>query len=59
MPPIVRQPFLRAALLAAVVLLAACGPAKKSVFPPAVTLQEVAAKPGGPWHVTLRIRNNS
>lgn len=59
MTPIVRHPLVRAALVAGVALLAACGPARKSVFPPAVTLQEVAAKPGGPWHVTLRIRNNS
>lgn len=59
MTSIVRHPFIRAALLASVAMLAACGPAKKSVFPPAVTLQEVAAKPGGIWHLTLRIRNNS
>lgn len=56
---IVRRPFIRSALLAGVALLAACGPARKSVFPPSVTLQEVTAKPGGVWHVTLRIRNNS
>ncbi|UPG85018.1 hypothetical protein L2Y94_17140 [Luteibacter aegosomatis] len=49
----------RAAVLATLVLLAACGPAKKSVFPPTVTLQEVTAKPGGTWHVTLRVRSNS
>jgi hypothetical protein len=59
MTSIVRHPIVRAALLAGVALLAACGPAKKSVFPPSVTLQEVAAKPGGVWHMTLRIRNNS
>jgi hypothetical protein len=55
----IRHPFIRAAVLMGLALLAACGPAKKSVFPPAVTLQEVGAKPGGVWHVTLRIRNNS
>lgn len=49
----------RAAVLATLALLAACGPAKKSVFPPAVTLQEITAKPGGVWHVTLRVRSNS
>jgi hypothetical protein len=59
MTPTVRHPLVRAALLAGLALLAACGPARKSVFPPTVTLQEVAARPGGPWHVTLRIRNNS
>lgn len=59
MTSILRTHLPRAALVAVVSLIAACGPAKKSVFPPAVTLQEVAAKPGGPWHVTLRLRNNS
>ncbi|MGF6711782.1 hypothetical protein QFZ41_002746 [Luteibacter sp. W1I16] len=59
MTSIVRHPLVRSTLLAAVALLAACGPAKKSVFPPSVTLQEVTAKPGGVWHMTLRIRNNS
>lgn len=54
-----RTPLVRLALLVCVALLAACGPAKKSVFPPAVTLQELTAKPGGVWHLTLRIRNNS
>jgi hypothetical protein len=54
-----RFPFLRMAALASLALLAGCGPEKKSVFPPAVTLQEVAAKPGSPWHLTLRVRNNS
>jgi hypothetical protein len=54
-----RFPILRVMALAGVALLAACGPPKKSVFPPAVTLQEVSAKPGGTWHVTLRVRNNS
>lgn len=56
---IVRRLFILSALLACVALLAACGPVKKSVFPPSVTLQEVTAKPGGVWHMTLRIRNNS
>jgi hypothetical protein len=54
-----RTRLIRLALLVCVALLAACGPAKKSVFPPAVTLQELTAKPGGVWHLTLRIRNNS
>lgn len=54
-----RFPLARVVLLAGLAFLAACGPTKKSVFPPAVTLQEVSAKPGGPWHLTLRVRNNS
>ncbi|MET0936091.1 MAG: hypothetical protein ABWX83_08880 [Luteibacter sp.] len=59
MTSILRTTLFRTAMLAAVALLAACGPAKKSVFPPSVTLADVTAKPGGPWHVTLRLRNNS
>jgi glyoxylate carboligase len=59
MIPTVRTCLARLVPIACVLLLAACGPAKKSVFPPAVTLQEVTAKPGGVWHLTLRIRNNS
>lgn len=54
-----RFPFARVAVLASLALLTACGPPRKSVFPPAVTLQEVSAKAGGPWHLTLRVRNNS
>jgi hypothetical protein len=54
-----RLPIVRVATLACLALLAACGPTKKSVFPPAVSLQEVKAKADGPWHVTLRVRNNS
>jgi hypothetical protein len=59
MTPIARITLFRAALLAVTALLAACGPEKKSVYPPAVTLQDVRAKPGDTWHVTLRLRNNS
>lgn len=55
----IRHLLVRAALVAGIALLAACAPPKKSVFPPSVTLQEVTAAPGGVWHVTLRIRNNS
>jgi len=55
----VRNSFARIALLLGVATLAACGPAKKSVFPPSVTLQEVTARPGGVWHLNLRVRNNS
>jgi hypothetical protein len=39
--------------------LVGCGPPKKSVFPPTVTIQELHAKPGGSWQVVLRIQNNS
>ncbi|MBB3227522.1 hypothetical protein FHW69_002145 [Luteibacter sp. Sphag1AF] len=50
---------LRCAIVALMLLVGACGPVKKSVFPPSVTLQEVKAAPGGVWHVVLRIRSNS
>ncbi|HEY9134001.1 MAG TPA: hypothetical protein VIM98_19785 [Dyella sp.] len=39
--------------------LAACGPPKKSVFPPTVTIQEMAVRPDGQWLLTVRIQNNS
>jgi hypothetical protein len=55
----VRTRFACVALLAGITLLAGCGPQKKSVFPPTVSLQEVSARSTGPWHLTVRIRNNS
>jgi len=39
--------------------LAACGPPKKSVFPPTVTIQEMTVRPNGQWLLTVRIQNNS
>ena len=39
--------------------LVACGPPRKSVFPPAVSIQQLQVRPGGPWHLTVRIQNNS
>jgi len=42
-----------------ILVLAGCGPEKKSVFPPAVTIQKLVARPGGMWHIELRIQNNS
>lgn len=39
--------------------LVACGPQKKSVFPPSVTIQEMALRPDGQWRLTVRIQNNS
>jgi len=40
-------------------VLAGCGPTKKSVFPPDVSIQQLSVRPGGQWHLTLRIQNNS
>ncbi|WP_017463979.1 hypothetical protein [Dyella ginsengisoli] len=39
--------------------LVACGPPRKSVFPPAVSIQQLQLQPGGGWHLTVRIQNNS
>lgn len=40
-------------------LMAACGPAKKSVFPPTLSIQQLNVQPDGRWQLTLRIQNNS
>lgn len=39
--------------------LAACGPARKSVFPPTLSVQQLQVLPNGAWQLTLRIQNNS
>lgn len=39
--------------------LVACGPPRKSVFPPAVSIQQMTVQPGGSWQLRLRIQNNS
>ncbi|KRE90988.1 hypothetical protein ASG87_01100 [Frateuria sp. Soil773] len=39
--------------------LVACGPPRKSVFPPAVSIQQLVVQPDGTWKLTLRIQNNS
>ena len=39
--------------------LIACGPPRKSVFPPAVSIQQLQVQPSGAWHLTVRIQNNS
>jgi hypothetical protein len=52
--------LLRYVVLAVLVAgLVACGPPRKSVFPPSVSLQEVTLRPNGQWQLTLRIQNNS
>lgn len=47
------------ALLALVAALAACGPARTSVFPPTLSLQQMQVQPNGLWRLTVRIQNNS
>ena len=39
--------------------LAACGPAKKSVFPPTLSIQQLIVLPTDQWRLTVRIQNNS
>ncbi|MEO6801045.1 MAG: hypothetical protein ABI178_14000 [Rhodanobacter sp.] len=39
--------------------LVACGPKKKSVFPPTLSIQQLSVLANGQWRVTLRIQNNS
>lgn len=39
--------------------LVACGPEKKSVYPPNVTIQQLVLLPSGQWRLTVRIQNNS
>ena len=47
------------ALLTLVAALAACGPARTSVFPPTLSLQQMEVQPNGLWRLTVRIQNNS
>ena len=39
--------------------LTACGPPRKSVFPPTLSIQQLVLQPGGAWRLTVRIQNNS
>lgn len=39
--------------------VAACGPAKKSVYPPTLSIQQLTVLPNGQWRVVVRIQNNS
>ena len=39
--------------------LVACGPPRKSMFPPTLSVQQLQVLPNGLWHLTLRIQNNS
>ncbi len=50
------QGFLLVALSAGLI---ACGPARKSVYPPNVTIQQLSVLPNGQWQLTVRIQNNS
>ena len=50
------QAFLLMALSAGLI---ACGPARKSVYPPTVTIQQLAVLANGQWQLTLRIQNSS
>lgn len=50
------QAFLLVTLAAGLV---ACGPPRKSVYPPSVSIQQLLLLPGGQWRLTVRIQNNS
>ncbi len=39
--------------------LLGCGPPRKSVFPPSVSIQQMQVAANGSWHLTVRIQNNS
>ncbi|WP_441610788.1 hypothetical protein [Dyella sp. 2RAB6] len=39
--------------------MVACGPPRKSVFPPTISIQEMTVRPDGQWQLTVRIQNNS
>jgi hypothetical protein len=39
--------------------LIACGPPRKSVFPPTLSIQQLVLTPDGTWRLTVRIQNNS
>lgn len=39
--------------------LVACGPPRKSVFPPMITVQQLQVQADGSWRMQLRIQNNS
>ena len=39
--------------------LIACGPPRKSVFPPTLSIQQLVLQPDGAWRLTVRIQNNS
>ncbi|GAB3026489.1 hypothetical protein GCM10027285_05690 [Oleiagrimonas citrea] len=46
-------------LIASLVALSACGPTRKSVFPPLVSIQQLHVTADGQWQMQLRIQNNS
>ena len=50
-----RWPLIALALLS----LVACGPPRKSVFAPALSIQQLKVLPNGQWDLTVRIQNNS
>lgn len=54
-----RKPVLTLATGIALLALAACGPVKKDVFPPLVSVQSVHLEANGHWDITLRVQNNS
>lgn len=54
-----RKPALKLAVGLALLGLAGCGPVKKSIFPPLVSVQSLHLEANGRWDITLRIQNDS
>lgn len=46
-------------LLLATAGLIACGPQRKSVYPPSMSIQQLSVLANGSWRLTVRIQNNS
>lgn len=59
MKPPLRRLVAVALAFAPLVALTACGPARKSVFPPSISIQQMNVRPDGQWRLSLRIQNNS
>jgi hypothetical protein len=57
-PPLRRLVFIALAITS-LLGLSACGPTRKSVFPPSVSIQQMSVRPDGQWRLNLRIQNNS
>lgn len=41
------------------VALVGCGPPRKNMFPPTLSVQQLTVQPDGNWHMQVRIINNS
>lgn len=53
-----RVPILRLLLIVLAAGLTACGPPRKSVFPPTLSIQQMRVLADGRWELVLRFQNN-